>query len=295
MSEVGAREGWWLASDGNWYPPELHPDRRAPVTMGAFAAVGPRARFKRLRYGGTCLACKGPIAVDEEAWHDPDLKKVTCSSCRPRHARTDVAPPSRAVSARGANPVGGSSALRVSQERGAPKYAKGAVGEFLVAKRLFEDLGDEAVILNDRRVPGGAANIDHVVVASSGVWVIDAKKWRGLIEYKNVGDPFAEKRRLLVGGHDRTEEIEKIYKLVIPVAQAVGDPAVPIHPALVFVDGDWGSGATLRILSKRPYRHLGVWVTWPRALTSMIAKPGPLTLGDVRVIGERLDGLLVNR
>ncbi|HLG67535.1 MAG TPA: hypothetical protein VKV36_06655 [Acidimicrobiales bacterium] len=63
------------------------------------------------------------------------------------------------------------------------------------------------------------------------------------------------------------------------MAQAVGDPAVPIHPALVFVHGDWDSGAELRILSKRPYRHLGVWVTWPRALTSMIAKPGPLTPG----------------
>jgi len=22
--------GWWVASDGNWYPPELHPDRMNP-------------------------------------------------------------------------------------------------------------------------------------------------------------------------------------------------------------------------------------------------------------------------
>ena len=26
MSQVSQGPGWWMASDGNWYPPELHPD-----------------------------------------------------------------------------------------------------------------------------------------------------------------------------------------------------------------------------------------------------------------------------
>ena len=25
MSEVSQGPGWWIASDGKWYPPELHP------------------------------------------------------------------------------------------------------------------------------------------------------------------------------------------------------------------------------------------------------------------------------
>ena len=28
MSETSARPGWWIASDGKWYPPELHPSVR---------------------------------------------------------------------------------------------------------------------------------------------------------------------------------------------------------------------------------------------------------------------------
>jgi len=31
MSEVSQGPGWWLASDGRWYPPEQHPGRAAPT------------------------------------------------------------------------------------------------------------------------------------------------------------------------------------------------------------------------------------------------------------------------
>jgi len=30
MSDVGQGEGWWVASDGKWYPPELHPSYAPP-------------------------------------------------------------------------------------------------------------------------------------------------------------------------------------------------------------------------------------------------------------------------
>jgi hypothetical protein len=31
MSDINEGQGWWIASDGNWYPPELHPSvREAP-------------------------------------------------------------------------------------------------------------------------------------------------------------------------------------------------------------------------------------------------------------------------
>lgn len=32
MSDVAQGPGWWLASDGRWYPPETHPSVRAPTT-----------------------------------------------------------------------------------------------------------------------------------------------------------------------------------------------------------------------------------------------------------------------
>src|SRR5579863_7425155 len=31
MSEVSGGPGWWIASDGKWYPPHLHPDYQPPA------------------------------------------------------------------------------------------------------------------------------------------------------------------------------------------------------------------------------------------------------------------------
>ena len=61
-------------------------------------------------------------------------------------------------------------------------WRRGAAGEYLMDRFLHEKLKDGEVILTDRRVPDSSSNIDHVVVASSGVWIIDSKKWRGKIE-----------------------------------------------------------------------------------------------------------------
>ena len=109
----------------------------------------------------------------------------------------------------------------------------------LQATSLWRHLrGVGTFILTDRRVPGTDANIDNVVVAPSGVWIIDSnrRRMRGKIEYK-ASTLTGIDMHLFVGGEDRTSEVEKIYRLVIPVAQIVDDRSVPIHPALVFVGG----------------------------------------------------------
>ena len=35
MADVAQGPGWWNASDGKWYPPELHPSRMPPLQWGA--------------------------------------------------------------------------------------------------------------------------------------------------------------------------------------------------------------------------------------------------------------------
>jgi hypothetical protein len=35
MSENHEGDGWWMASDGNWYPPELHPSVKGDSTSQA--------------------------------------------------------------------------------------------------------------------------------------------------------------------------------------------------------------------------------------------------------------------
>ena len=39
MSDVSQGEGWWIASDGKWYPPHLHPEARTstPPTNSSLA------------------------------------------------------------------------------------------------------------------------------------------------------------------------------------------------------------------------------------------------------------------
>lgn len=42
MSDVTQGPGWWIASDGKWYPPELHPSVRAKAQEAGDAAAADR-------------------------------------------------------------------------------------------------------------------------------------------------------------------------------------------------------------------------------------------------------------
>jgi hypothetical protein len=189
------------------------------------------------------------------------------------------------------DPVGGSAALREARVRRDPKWTKGAAGEYLMDRSLHNHIKEGAVILTDRVLPGTKSNIDHIVIAQSGVWIIDTKTWRGKIEYKSTS-VFGTEKRLYVGGRDRTPDVEAIFNLVIPVAQVIGDKTVPIRPALVFIDGEWSDASTPRIVTSRPYQHLTVLISWPKALWKKINEVGPLDADTVKQIGERLDASL---
>jgi len=54
-------------------------------------------------------------------------------------------------------------------------WRQGFEGERLLAEGLTKRVGDRAILLHDRRAPGTRENIDHIAVAASGVWVIEAK------------------------------------------------------------------------------------------------------------------------
>ena len=295
MTIENGQVDWWIASDGNLYPPEQHPGYKPPpmsvpdlssVGSPHPVRIGSGATFKTLRYGGLCVTCGNRIAKGADGWHDASVSKVSCAACPP----AAVSLPATAVlQKRRQNPVGGTSALAVGQTRGDHFWVKGAAGEYLMAKSLQERLGDRAIILNDRAVPGSRANIDHVVVASSGVWIVDSKLWKGLIQVKTVGGFTSATQRLVVDGRDQSSHTEKIYSQVIPIANLLGDPSIPIRPALVFLDGNWGAGVSLRFLQNRPYELLGVMVTWPKALIANIDRAGPLSAAAVQAIASALD------
>ena len=79
-------------------------------------------------------------------------------------------------------------------------WSRGGGGEELVEVALRKRCPDVAV-LHDRRIPRSRANIDHIAVAATGVWVIDTKRYKGKLQ---VVKPLFGRRTLKVAGRDQT-------------------------------------------------------------------------------------------
>ncbi|MDO8381833.1 MAG: nuclease-related domain-containing protein, partial [Microbacterium sp.] len=143
-------------------------------------------------------------------------------------------------------------------------WERGAIGEELLAERL-KDLPAGMRVLHDRRVPGSRANIDHIVVSSAGVWVIDAKRYKGKRPELHVEGGILRPRveSLRVGGRDQTKLVDGVASQVERVAGAVADPDVVVRGVLCFLEADWplfGGDFTVRDIA----------VVWPRLLTKRI-------------------------
>ena len=131
---------------------------------------------------------------------------------------------------------------------------------------LHLQLHDRAVVLDDRKVPGTKVNIDHLVIAPSGVWVIDTRDSVGRVERRDIGGWFKVDERLFIAGKDRTNLVDEIDRKVVAVEQALaqdGLDLVPVHAALCFTDAEWGWFA-------KPFSLNGVWVTWADKLPDLV-------------------------
>ncbi len=276
------------------------------------------ARTIRLRYAGKCSGCGTELQAGTEAHWDRATRSITCLRCLDGASSAPPEPPASAapglVESRQPAPrptlspsdAGGSAQAeyerrhRKREERldarwgrfaGVAKFlsddpqstkawARGAQGERRLAAHLTRVLGDRAVFLHDRK--HGRANIDHLVVASSGVWVIDAKNYEGRVEHRNVGGWFGPAdNRIFVGGRDKTKLAAGLGWQVEAVRSALGELDVPVQPVLCFTSSDWG-------LFAKPFRHDGVLVTWASKLAELIAEPGPLGPEDVEIVAQRL-------
>ena len=73
----------------------------------------------------------------------------------------------------------------------------------------------------------------------TGVYVIDAKKYRGRPHLKIDGGLFRPRvERLLVGSRDCTKLVDGVLKQV-DVVRGILEPGVPVHGVLCFVEADW--------------------------------------------------------
>ncbi len=60
-------------------------------------------------------------------------------------------------------------------------YSGGWEGEKEVVKLLGNKLSDNYILLNDLYLYGGGGDIDHIILAPSGVFVLETKNWNGEI------------------------------------------------------------------------------------------------------------------
>jgi hypothetical protein len=77
--------------------------------------------------------------------------------------------------------------LRFRPSEQVTAWRRGAAGERRTARLLDRLTGEGFVVLHDLAVPGSLANVDHLVIGSSGVFVIDSKQWTGSVHQGSDG------------------------------------------------------------------------------------------------------------
>lgn len=99
-------------------------------------------------------------------------------------------------------------------------------------------------VLHDRQPEAALHPLDHVVVAPSGVWVIDSMGDTGRVHGAEATDFLRPAWRLFVGGVDRTVLVDDVRRragVVRNVLVANGEGRVPVRPILCFSDAALGS------------------------------------------------------
>lgn len=253
----------------------------------------------RLRYSGTCRICGVDLPQRAEAVYERSTKTVRCLAhdpqSGPRHGEAGpVELPDPLVVESG---TAGASARREFERRKTrreqrirakhPKlgglilaasddpqsttaWGVGALGEEKLGQGLDRLASDTVRLLHDRRIPRTKANIDHIAVTANGVYVVDAKKYRGRPHLKIDGGLIRPRvERLLVGSRNCTKLVDGVLKQVDVVRELL-EPDTPIRGVLCFIDADWpliGGSFTTR----------SVQALWPRKLYAQLQADGPFT------------------
>lgn len=199
----------------------------------------------------------------------------------------------REATIRGRHPRLGGLLLALSTEPASTRvWAQGADGERAVAARLDELGGEHLIALHDRkmlRFDGRAsrANIDHLAVTATGVWVVDAKTHKGALEVRRSGGLFSPRvERLFIAGRDKSSLLEGLAHQVETVRTVLGGVGaeIPVRGALCFVGTElpWFGGS------------IGdVPLVGRRGLAKLMKRAGDLAADDREAIAQYLDSRFV--
>jgi len=179
--------------------------------------------------------------------------------------------------------VGGLLLALTADPQSTTAWARGAVGEERLGATLTRLAGPGLRVLHDRRIPKSRANIDHIVLCPTGVYVVDAKRYvdkRPQLRHEGgILRPRVD--HLYVGGRHSDHLVEGVLKHVGLVRAAIGDDSVRVSGVLCFIEADFpviGGSFTIR----------DVDVVWPRKLYTELAQPGSLDEAAIAALQRRL-------
>jgi hypothetical protein len=138
--------------------------------------------------------------------------------------------------------------LRFRPSEQARTWQRGAAGERRTARLLRRLVRDGFVVLHDLAVPGSPANVDHLVIGPSGVFVIDSKQWTGSVHQSADGLVWHNHHRL-----DRT--LATVRWQAETLGRLLGIPAAPllcVHGAHVQGGGLHAQGVALVPAARLP-------------------------------------------
>ncbi len=228
---------------------------------------------------GSCSKCGAVIPIGSRALWNQTGRTLTClSHCEPEELTSGVDPKDSDLG------IAGASALAMSQKfhnrdqikaqrdqeifkishpflskyitpraqisHNARVWAKGAEGEIEVGKildALAEKYGFLAI--HDRLMPKSKANIDHMAVTSTGVFIVDAKNYQGTIEVRGRMEKYVGgNSQLWIGKRNRTSLIEGVNKQILAIETVLEKAGVkfPVFGALAFYRANWDLPAFLR-------------------------------------------------
>jgi hypothetical protein len=252
------------------------PDR---CRCGVDIPAGERAAWNRKTRTVLCLSCAGgdvpPVPAKPKLVAPPetgaiDLGQAGASAQAEFARRHDK----REATIRSAHPrIGGLILALTDDPQSTRAWASGAAGEQRFGAAMSE-LGDAVIALHDRRVPRSRANIDHIVVGPSGVFVVDAKRYKDAsINIRRSGGLFSPVReQLMVSGRDKTKLVEAMSWQVDAVRTALSDAPqfaeIPVVAALCFIDGQFPLFGTLQMG--------GVEIKGLRGIAKLVTGDGPL-------------------
>src|SRR4029077_16521304 len=223
------------------------------------AAAASDARRLRLRYAGRCVSCGRTLEKGTDALYQQATHTVRCISCKPGEGAVEVDAGSAGASAhreyerrkaardarvksRLGDIIGGVAIALTGEPQSTRAWERGSIGEQKLAEALAGIEG--LAVLHDRGVHRTRGNIDHIIVGPAGVFVVDAKRYEGLIRIRDRGGLFKRDERLYVGSRDCSHLATNMEGQVaavraVLVSAGVDLAVVPVTPVLCFVDGEW--------------------------------------------------------